>query len=302
MLAGLACLALATLSAPLSSAAAAPRLHAPTGVAAGVASAAARVLRYWTPARMRSARPLGAGPAPSPRDAIATASFQSVPTPTVPPFSVNGRVFVRQGAKQGFCSGTAIDSTTRRLVLTAGHCVNSGPLGPRRKGIWSQSLEFVPAFDEGVAPFGVFVAERGRVYAPRPWVRQGNPNFDIGAFLTLPNAEGYDVADTVGGVKLSIGLPRQQEFQTFAYPGESERMQRCDSPYVGDDRLSYGFPGPPTMAIRCHWTPGASGGGWLIDDDTQIDGLTSYGRRRDRIHTFSPYFAAGNVGRLTAGL
>ena len=62
-------------------------------------------------------------------------------------------------------------------------------------------------------------------------------------------------------------------------------MQGCDSPYVGDDILTYRIPGPPTMAIRCHWVPGASGGGWLIEEGTAIDGLTSYGKReRPRPH------------------
>ena len=76
-------------------------------------------------------------------------------------------------------------------------------------------------------------------------------------------------------------------------------MQGCDSPYVGDDVLSYRIPGPPTIAIRCHWKPGASGGGWLIDEGTRINGLTSYGKQDDKRHTFGPYFSARNVGRLT---
>ena len=79
-------------------------------------------------------------------------------------------------------------------------------------------------------------------------------------------------------------------------------MQGCDSPYVGDDSLTYQIPGPPTIAIRCHWAPGASGGGWLIEGGTEIDGLTSYGKETDHVHTFGPYFSKRNVGRLTAGL
>jgi hypothetical protein len=79
-------------------------------------------------------------------------------------------------------------------------------------------------------------------------------------------------------------------------------MQGCESPYVGDDSITYQIPGPPTIAIRCHWAPGASGGGWLIEGGTRIDGLTSYGKRGDRVHTFGPYFSTANVGRLTAGL
>ena len=81
-----------------------------------------------------------------------------------------------------------------------------------------------------------------------------------------------------------------------------KRLQSCRSPYVGDDSLTYRIPGPPTVAIRCRWAPGASGGGWLIEEGTAINGLTSYAKRGDLRHTFGPYFSRRNVGRLVAGL
>ena len=79
-------------------------------------------------------------------------------------------------------------------------------------------------------------------------------------------------------------------------------MQGCRSPYIGDDRLSFPFPGPPTLGIGCHWAPGASGGGWLIGDGTQINGLNSYLHVDDPSRTYSPYFAQETVGKLVAGL
>jgi V8-like Glu-specific endopeptidase len=288
-------LALSPLAAP-AGASASTRLH-PATTAAGEA---ARIARYWTPARMRAARPLD-DPAATPLAALV--SYSHVIEPTALPFAVNGRLFVRQGGSSGFCSGTAIDSPSRKLVLTAGHCVNSGPLPPNGRTAWSSFLEFVPAYSGGTAPFGAFVAHRSSLYALEPWVKTGNPNFDIGAVVTSPNAEGVEVADAVGGgATIATDLSRHQSFQTFGYPGSSRYMQGCESPYVGDDALTYPIPGPPTLAIRCHWVPGASGGGWLIDDGTTIDGLTSYGKGRDHSHTFGPYFSSRNVGRLTAGL
>jgi hypothetical protein len=290
-----ACLVLgALLSVP---AAASPRLHPAAPTSAGEA---AKVADYWTPARMRSTPPLDA---PAGGDFLARASFAPVATPTTPPFAVNGRLFVRQGRKRGFCSATAINSASRRLVLTTGHCLNSGPRTLRGDGIWSSYVEFVPAYTNGTAPFGAFVAYRNQVFAPRQWVRFGNPNFDVGAILTSPNAEGANVADAVGGgATIVLDTTRRQQFLTFGYPGKSTVMQGCESPYVGDDVLTYRIPGPPTIAIRCHWAPGASGGGWLVEEGKSINGLTSYGKLRDHVHTFSPYFSARNVGRLVAGL
>jgi V8-like Glu-specific endopeptidase len=291
--------------------AAKPAHSATSAVSVTQARQAARVARYWTPARMRGARPLdlvvGASgkarlrvgaPAVEP---AAGASFLTVSTPDVPPYSVNGRIFIRRGSLAGYCSGTAINSPTRRLVLTAGHCINSGREGGK-KSVWSNYLEFVPAYNGGVAPFGAFVGRRGAIRAPRQWTNHGNPDFDMGAFLTLPNSEGVNVADAVGGgATIVTDLTRHQTFETFGYPGETKYMQKCVSPYIGDDLLSNPFPGPPTLGIRCHWAPGASGGGWLIGDGTQINGVNTYLHLNNKSRTFGPYFSAETVGKLVEG-
>ncbi len=272
----------------------------------------AKVERYWTPARMRSARPLdlrldaaghthlelgAAAPA-----AGAKASWAEVQTPNELPYAVNGRVFLRQAGERAFCSGTAINSPTRQLVLTAGHCVATGP---RRNGpnIMSNYMEFVPAYTGGLAPFGAFVAKRGKIFALKPWKKHGNPDFDMGAFLTHPNAEGVNVADAVGGgATIVTNLPRRQSFQTFGYPGETTEMQGCRSAYIGDDTLTYSYPGPPTQAIGCRWAPGASGGGWLIGDGNEINGITTYLHYNNKSRTYGPYFSKETVGKLVRGL
>lgn len=299
-LAALACLTAAALPSPAQAGAGA-RLHPPAANASAsqVHAEAARVARYWTPARMRNTPPLDGGAAPA---STASASFASVLDATIAPFSVNGRIFLRQGKARGYCSGTAIDSPTRQLVLTAAHCLNSGPLENSPRTIWSRFVQFVPAYSNGIAPFGAFVAYRGKIFAPKAFVKAGNPDYDVGAFLTQPNAAGQNVADAVGGgVAIALDRTRKQYFQTFGYPATQRALQQCESPYVGDDVLTYRFAGPPTIAIRCRWTPGASGGGWLVDAGTAINGVTSYGHRGDRRHTFSPYFGSANVGSLVAG-
>jgi hypothetical protein len=295
-----AIVALLCLAPPLAlgagSAGASPRLHPAAEASPGEVE---RIARYWNPTRMRTARPLdsplGGGP-------LATASFRPVADSDLPPYVVNGRLFVKQGRGKGFCSATAIASATRRLVLTAAHCLNSGPRSRRGNSVWSRFVEFVPAFNQGVAPFGAFIAKRNAVFAPRQWVRFGNPNFDVGALLVTPNANGSLLADVVGGVGIALNRGRRQEYETFGYPGGAKQLQGCRSPYVGDDSLTYRIPGPPTVAIRCRWGPGASGGGWLIENGTLVGGLTSYGKRGDRVHTFGPYFSQKNVGRLVAGM
>jgi hypothetical protein len=277
---------------------------------AGAAPTPRQVERFWTPARMAAARPLelavgrdGRGTVRlGPRVAAATASFSTVESPEVPPYAWNGRLYVRQGGKEGFCSATAIDSPTRRLVLTAGHCVNSGPKDGKA-GVWSTYLEFVPGFNLGAAPYGTF-ALSGRPRALPGWTKDGNPDFDLGAFLTEPNAEGAALADAVGGgATIVADQSRHQRFETFGYPGGSDRMRTCVSGFAGEDPITAGLPGPSTTGIRCDWVPGASGGGWLLDGGTEIDGLTSYiTEAAGKPLTYGPYFSASTVGRLVAGL
>jgi hypothetical protein len=291
---------------------ASPRSHPPTSeLSSSFAERveAARVLRYWTPERMESARPLElvldeegdsslrfGRPAPS-----ASASFLAVNTPEVPPYSFNGRIFIKIGNKRGYCSGTAINSPSRQLVLTAGHCVNAG--AKYRGNLWFRNILFVPAYTAGKAPFGAFPARRSKVFAAPQWTNRNNPDFDVGAFLTHPNNRGIDVADAVGGgAAIALGLPRNQRFASFGYPGNVKRLQGCNASYIGDDRISFPFPGPPTLGIGCHWAPGASGGGWLIDDGTQINGLNAYLHVNNPSHTYSPYFSQETVGKLVAGL
>jgi V8-like Glu-specific endopeptidase len=314
---------LAATVAALACAVPAPATAAPPSAAGfgaspslAEAAAVAKVERFWTPRRMAEARPLdlvvdGGGRSrlrpgnPGPAAGGASASYAPVQTPEAPPYSVEGRIFIKQGRLKGYCSGTAINSPTRQLVLTAGHCVNSGPRIDGRflkPAVASNYLEFVPAYSGGSAPFGAFVSRRSSIRALPQWIEQGNPDFDMGAFLTYPNAEGVDVADAVGGgATIVLGLTRHQTYKTFGYPGEKTHMEGCESSYVGDDPLTYPLPGPPTMAVKCRWAPGASGGGWLINEGFEVNGINTYLKIDDKSRTYGPYFTKETVGKLVRG-
>ncbi len=110
-----------------------------------------------------------------------------------------------------------------------------------------------------------------------------------------------NLADAVGGgAAIATDLSRHQKFQSFGYPGKTRFMKTCASAYIGDDLFSTALPGPPTLGIHCHWPPGSSGGGWLIDDGTQIDGVSTYFHldgnlaHSRRAPTYSPYFCSRN--------
>lgn len=260
--------------------------------------------RYWTPARMRSARPLdalGRSTRTSGQLPIASASFAMVPDTTVPPFSMVGRVFVKIGKFNGFCSGVAINSESRRLVLTAAHCLYN--LLPRHRfPTLARLFAFVPAYSGGQAPFGIFAGRKA--FLPLPWLRRGNENFDIGAVLTEPNEAGVAVADAVGGgLPIALDKPRDREYRLLGYPGHlQQRMQECDARFVASDRNTYPLSGPPSFSVGCYMGEGASGGPWLVEGGTEVGGMTTYGYRRQLSQTYGPYFSRRTVGALVAGL
>jgi|SRR6188472_67739 len=280
---------------------------APASAAASAsASEAAAVARYWTPARMRSARPLDQilNPSSDPASGgneLASASFAAVPDTTLPPFTAVGRVFLKVGNFAGFCSGTAINSASRQLVLTAGHCLYSFLPGHRIPS-FARYFDFVPNYSISQAPFGEFIGRKA--FLPRPWLRTINENFDMAAVLTQPNASGVNVADAVGGgIPIAVDRARDQEYQVLGYPGANrKRMQECDARFSGDDRLTYPLGGPPSLGVGCYMGEGASGGPWLINGGTEVGGITTYGHIKNFTHTFGPYFSSRNVGALVKGL
>jgi hypothetical protein len=297
--------AVALLGAPLAQAGAAGRAGiALAPVAEARASRGTAVGRYWTAARMKRAKPLDAlghsagTPAGNP---VASASFAGVADTTVPPFNMVGRVFMKIGKFDGFCSGAAVNSESRRLVLTAGHCLyNLLPL--HRFPTLARRFAFVPGYTDGKAPFGIFAGRKA--FLPKPWLRRGNENFDMGAVLTEPNEAGLAVADAVGGgLSIEVDKARDREYQVLGYPGHlQQRMQECDASFAGNDRNTYPLAGPPSLSVGCFMGEGASGGPWLVEGGTEIGGMTTYGYRRDFSQTFGPYFSRRNVGALVAGL
>ena len=157
------------------------------------------MLDYWTPARMREAVPiedLGRPPGPAPGPPLAGASSTIVPPAALqPPYSASGRIFGRAGGYPFSRSGVAVDTPTRRVVLTAGHC-----LVEREKGrnVSTEYLEFVPSFEARHLPYGRFVMKEA--FVTKVWLRRQNINYDIAASSSpTPTGAAKDVADAVGG-------------------------------------------------------------------------------------------------------
>lgn len=238
------------------------------------------VLAYWTPERMKAAKPLDV-----PGDAQwveNTARAVASKTPTVaarpvagtiatkvtnypPPvtnFSLtNGKLFFNGYESGSWCSASAVNTPSTRVLITAGHCVHTG-----KGGAWLSNVVFVPgynAFNADHDPVGRFQAYRLRTFDE--WRNNSNLNRDVGWVTTFSGGDwGATVVNTVGGHGLAYNGGTEFDVSIFGYPINRDggnQMWACwgvatDSSFW--DSLS---------KIRCNFNNGASGGPWLWNYD-----------------------------------
>ncbi len=195
----------------------------------------------------------------------------------------NGRIFAvdpHEGAYS--CSGTALNTPSRSIVLTAGHCVvEHGSVG--------RHIVFVPAYNHKERPFGTFTVES--VYVMPQWRHGENPDYDIAALRVRPNQLGY-LTDVVGARGYATSQSRFSPFQIFGYPAAAlagEVLRSCSAHGLGSDFLTNRFAGPPTLPISCDMAAGSSGGAWIVDGQ-YIDGVTSYSYAGRPTRLYSSYF------------
>lgn len=180
------------------------------------------------------------------------------------------------------CSGTALNTPSRSIVITAGHCViEGGSIGDR--------IVFIPAYNHHRRPFGSFEAEA--VYVTRQWRRYENPAFDVAALKVKPNQLG-SLTDVVGSRGYVTSKSRFTAFEIFGYPASAlrgEELRSCRAHGLGTDLLTNSFFGPPTIPASCDMAGGSSGGGWIVKDEF-INGVTSYAYGNRSTRLYSPYF------------
>ncbi len=207
-------------------------------------------------------------------------------TMTTYPYRTNGRLYgaFRPGGPYS-CSATVVNSPSRSIVLTAGHCVHERGAG------WARHIIFVPAYLRGERPFGTWKATR--MATTGGWAHRENFHGDYGAVkLASPSAP---VGEVVGESGLAWNQPRAQLFQAIGYPfnrGRTELMWSCVSASIGADPFDRSR-GKPDTGIGCDMGGGSSGGGWTIrdgDGDAYVNGVTSFGYNRPKNVLFSPYF------------
>ncbi|GAA0340125.1 peptidase [Actinoallomurus spadix] len=254
-----------------------------------------RLLRWWTPARMRRAHPLdtliapaaarrpvpGGRPAGTPASAPSTgAAWTSGGRVT----QTTGRVFFTYSGRPASCSGNAVAGANQSTVITAGHCV-------RLDGAWHTDWVFVPGYHDGQAPYGKWTA--ARTLTTPQWEAHEDLDYDVGA-ATVDLLGGRTLTSVVGGQGIAFNQPRHRRMYAFGYPAQApydgSRLVYC-SGRAKDDTKSH------DVGLTCDMTAGSSGGPWFLGFDARTgagtqNSLNSFKYDADPNEMFGPYFGA----------
>lgn len=260
---------------------------------------------YWTSARIAAAEPrdisvdpgaIVPGLSPLPSGAAGERSPSPTPSgfgggpgttviddPTAYPAVTTGKVVARDSGGGYSCSATVVTSKSKSVLFTAAHCVRTKQFG------WAKRFTFIPAYDEGNAPYGRWSAKV--FYLPKDWERV---RYDYAA-VVLAKRNGKKIEDEVGAAGFTWNGSTSGDFRAFGYPGniqDGERMIGCLSEIVDRDG---GNPAP--VGIECEMEGGASGGGWLNDED-QLASVTSYGYVNRPGLLYGPYLTSRAIKLL----
>ena len=258
-------------------------------------------MNYWTPQRMKDAKPadsltrgksasnalldIGESTKIAGRSASKAKMTASKPVKNVAetPVSHIGKVFFTLGGANYVCSGNAVVAANEATVSTAGHCVNEGP------GAFATRWVFVPAYENGSAPYGSFAATE--LVAPTQWTQGGDITYDT-AFAVVSDQSGVSLADQVGASGVAFNQARGLTYTAFGYPAarpfDGETLQSC-SGAASDD--PYGQ--TQSQGIPCNMTGGSSGGPWFLGgSDGFQNSVNSFGYGGIRNTMFGPYWGS----------
>ncbi|MFG1799474.1 trypsin-like serine peptidase [Micromonospora carbonacea] len=166
-----------------------------------------------------------------------------------------GKVFFYNpvDGKNYVCSAGAVNSTSKLLVMSAGHCVHGG-----RGGQWMQNWIFVPLYNYGAEPYGRWSAKY--LTAFNAWINDSNLDRDVSYITVYPNSSGQRLVDRVGGNGLSVNYSYTQAVTILAYPAappyDGGWQQYCQG-------TTYRPGSENKIALNCGFTGGSSGSVWL---------------------------------------
>lgn len=300
-LTGAALVACGLLAVPAAANAAPPSVPPGIDQHAVPAAEAAAAAGYWTSERMRAAVPadvlLAGKSASTPASEVAAGApvtygkpvqggdIQPMATAETPVPNI-GKVFFTLNGRNYVCSGNSVSASNGSLVATAAHCVHAG------KGKYATNWVFVPAYQNGAAPYGQWAATK--LTAPTQWTKGGDISYDT-AFAKVGTLNGRTLSATVGGTAIAFNQARGLAYEAFGYPAAApftgQTLQSCAGTASPDP---YGQ--TQSQGIPCDMTGGSSGGPWFLGSGAQ-NSVNSFGYNNIPNVMFGPYY--GSVAQQT---
>lgn len=309
------------VTAPVALSSSASQLRLTADVArtvkgAGVRAEQRALSHYWTPARMKAAKPATQLPslrAATARDGQAQSLRSSVNRPQGAAHSIapaaprtkpkalanaarpmayapnypighpvartSGKVFFTSFGRNYVCSGTIVNSEGKSEVWTAGHCVSDGKA-------WNTNWVFVPNYVNGYAPYGYWYARQ--LATTSAWFNNNNDFAnDVGAAV-MYRRNGWRIADYLGGQGIAWNYSRSYVY-AFGYPQAA--------PFNGQTLYAeqgYTYAGPSGTSYMVNYmTGGSSGGGWLKWFNGQwgyLNGHNDFKYTNLPQYMYSPYY------------
>jgi V8-like Glu-specific endopeptidase len=208
----------------------------------------------------------------------------------LPPATTTGRVFfTTRGGENWSCSGSTVNSAGKDSVITAGHCVY-GSLGGQVSGEgWHTNWIFVPGYENGYAPYGVWTARE--LWTPTNYYDNQDEGDDMGGAVINTNAYGQHIVNVVGGQGIAWNYPNDQFVYNFGYPAEAPFNGATLEYCTGSEFNWSGIAN--TMGLPCNFTGGSSGGPWLMSFNGEfgyVNGVNDFDYSSLPGYIFAAYF------------
>jgi len=162
-----------------------------------------------------------------------------------------GALFTTSAGRLGqhFCTASVVDSPAGDLVITAAHCVTGA----------SGTIEFVPGYDRGNQPYGVWTVTK--VYVDQAWTSASSDDDDFAFLRVSQPGSSVPVENVTGAERLATGTPASRQMvQVIGYPNATNQPITCQN------RLRQPMAGQ--LEFDCDgYTGGTSGGPFLSDVD-----------------------------------
>jgi V8-like Glu-specific endopeptidase len=276
------------------------------GRGSGAAAERARILSYWTPARIAAATPRDvvfdavrgfhlskAVPRAKPSPGGGTVTGASWPNGKGKIYVASGRVVFTMDGSDWICSGSVVTDARSgfSIVLTAAHCAYDETAGGALNG-FATNWMYIPQFDSnptytcGNTAYGCWTAQALVVHSGFATAGSFNTEATVHdwAFAVVgPGGKsGSASLEALGTFGLSTNaVSNNTTVGAFGYPAagkyHGKDLTYCAGP-VGRDPLNDDL----TYRLACDMTGGSSGGPWLAPfdgsgDAGQLSSVNSYG-------------------------